>query len=66
MTSQAASAHQTGTEDDGVLRIMREAGIPVTRENYLHIAYFSEIPDPWGAELEVNLPVELQDWSQFK
>jgi hypothetical protein len=56
----------TGTEPDDLVALMKRCGIPITRENYLHLAYFGEIPDPWGAELEANLPVELQDWSQFK
>jgi hypothetical protein len=52
--------------DDVLLALMKRDGIPITRENYLHIAYFGDIPEPWGAELEANLPVQLQDWSQFE
>lgn len=66
MTSQAASGHPTGTGDDGVLRIMKEDGIPLTRENYLHLAYFGDVPKDWGPELEANLPTQFQNWSQFK
>jgi hypothetical protein len=45
---------------------MKRDGIPITRENYLHIAYFGDVPDPWGAELEAELPPQLPDWSQFE
>lgn len=66
MTSQAASETQTGTGDDLVLHMMKKYDIPVTRENYLHLAYAGDVPHPWPAELEANLPPQLQDWSQFK
>jgi hypothetical protein len=66
MTSQVASETPTGTGDDTVTRLMTRYNIPMTRENYLHMAYGSDLPEPWGAELEANLPQQLQDWSQFK
>jgi hypothetical protein len=45
---------------------MRRDGVPITRENYLQMAYFGEVPQPWSAEDEAGLPKELQDWSGFK
>jgi hypothetical protein len=33
------------------------------RTNYIQLAYWGEIPDPWTAEREQQLPVELQDWT---
>jgi hypothetical protein len=33
----------------------------VTRETYLALAYPDNMPDPWTAELELELPDELQD-----
>jgi len=44
---------------------MRENKTPVTRDNYIGLEYGSVIPDPWTAEHEQELPVELQDWSKF-
>ncbi len=65
MTSQAVSETQTGTADDTVTRLMKRYKIPMTRENYLGLAYGDQRPE-WGAELEASLPPQLQDWSQFK
>jgi len=42
----------------------REAGIPITRENYIEVAYFREPPEEWTAEDEMQLPKQLQDWSK--
>jgi len=35
------------------------------RERYIRRAWGNPIPEPWTAELEAELPAELQDWSQF-
>ena len=35
------------------------------RESYIRRAWGNPIPEPWTAELEAELPSELQDWSQF-
>jgi hypothetical protein len=51
--------------DDVVLELLHELKMPVTRENYLKIAYLGDPPEEWGAELEAELPEELRDWSQF-
>ena len=53
------------TAEDAVVALMRRCNIPLTRQNYVDLAYCGDPPKPWGAELEANLPVELQDWSQF-
>lgn len=45
--------------------MMRKNGVPLTRENYLHMAYLGEIPDPWTSEHEAELPKQFQDWSKF-
>lgn len=75
MNTPEASRRPTGTAEPpelkgldpvtaSVIRVMQRAGIPITRENY--IAYnWPEIPNPWPAELEAELPPFLQDWSQF-
>lgn len=47
--------------DDDVVRLMRKHGIPITRENYLHIAFMGEIPDPWTDEHEADLPAAIRN-----
>jgi hypothetical protein len=58
----AESSHPTGTSDV-VLHLMKRDGIPVTRQNYLDLAYPTGVPEPWTAELEAELPRELQKQS---
>jgi len=43
---------------------MKRAGVEVTRENYIDLNWGSPLPE-WTAELENELPKELQDWSRF-
>jgi hypothetical protein len=47
-------------ERDEVLHMMREHAIPMKRHNYIQLAYWGGVPDPWRAEHEARLPVELQ------
>jgi hypothetical protein len=42
--------------DDMVLRLMIEKGVPLTRENYLHIAYWGNPPEEIGGEIEAEIP----------
>jgi hypothetical protein len=44
--------------EDHVLNFMRENNVPLTRENYLAIAYFGEDPE-LDAEAENAIPEEL-------
>jgi hypothetical protein len=53
------------TETDPVIRILKENGIPVTREEYLKVAHMGN-PPPWHPELEADLPEHLQDWKLRK
>ena len=48
-----------------LIDLMRRAGIPITRENYIAAAWGNPLPE-WTAELEFELPEELQDWSLFE
>jgi hypothetical protein len=50
--------------DDPVSELLRAAGMAVTRENWIDVAYGDEVPDPWTAEDESDLPEALQDWSK--
>ena len=70
--SDSQAEYQTPPGHDSTLDRMRERGIPLTRENYLDMAYGSENeynesrkPENWGPELEAMLPREFQDWSKF-
>ena len=44
----------------GLMRLMTKYDIPLTRENYLKLAYLGEVREPLSAEQEADLPVELQ------
>ena len=54
---QDESQDETWDEEDGTLGLMREAGTPVTRENYLRLAYMGQLP-VWSAEHEAKLPAQ--------
>ena len=47
-----------------VLNQLYLSGLPLTRENYLDLAYFGNPPKKWDAEAEAQLPKFLQDWSR--
>ena len=51
--------------NDDVIDLLKEAGVPVTRENYIDLNWGGP-PKIWTAELEGELPKELQDWSLFE
>ena len=56
----AASPHPLGPNEDATLVWMKEQSVPLTRENYLELAYPDGLPDPWTAELEATLPPEIR------
>ena len=43
-----------------MVKLMERYQIPVTRENYLELAYIGEVLQELSAEQEADLPVELQ------
>lgn len=45
--------------NDIVLAWMKKEGVPLTRENYLHIAYMGAPPDEIGGEIEASIPKEI-------
>jgi hypothetical protein len=47
---------------DAVVRLMEKANIPLTRENYLMVAYLGNPPEVLGAEEEAELP----EWFHVK
>ncbi len=55
--SQAASTPQSGSEPDYVLGLLKQFNLPLTRENYLGLAY----PEGAPADLdESSLPQEIR------
>lgn len=57
--SPATSTTRPGM--DAIVQDLVKAGLPVTRENYLHKAGWTEPLEP---ELEATLPAELQRWGE--
>jgi hypothetical protein len=46
---------------ESVLALMKLAGVPVTRENYIAFVYGDDgIPEDWTPEHEAELPEELR------
>jgi hypothetical protein len=54
------SMPQNGSEQDVVLELLKKFNVPLTRENYLGLAYPEGLPAEWGAENELELPKELR------
>jgi hypothetical protein len=39
---------------------MRKFNLPMTREQYIELAYFGEAPEIFGSELEEELPEQFR------
>ena len=50
---------------DHILEWMKKNNVPLTRENYLEIAYMGDDPN-LDAEAEAALPEEIRRWSRRK
>jgi|AACY02.14.fsa_nt_gi hypothetical protein len=60
MRKPVASTPQPGNSyGDGVLGIMKRFGLPMTREQYIELAYLGEEPVE-GAEFEESLPEQFR------
>jgi len=44
-----------------VVDLMIKNKIPLTRENYLNVAYMGDVPEELSAEEELELPEELRE-----
>ena len=55
---QMASNPQHGNKD-GIKEMMVKFNIPLTRENYLDLAYMGDVPEELSAEEEAELPEEF-------
>ena len=51
-----------GFEARSSLSLMRNFNIPITRENYLDLAYMGDVPSPLSAEEEAELPPEIRQF----
>ena len=56
---QMVSSPQAGS-NDGIKAMMIKYNIPLTRENYLDLAYMGDVPEELSAEEEADLPEEFQ------
>ena len=45
--------------NDIVLAWMKKEGVPLTRQNYLDLAYMGSPPDEIGGEIEASIPREI-------
>jgi hypothetical protein len=48
---------------DPAVEYLDKHGVPITRENYLNVAYLGDPPKELGAEQEAALPEELRKTS---
>ena len=46
--------------DDIVLAWMKKEGVPLTRDNYIYLAYMGAPPDEIGGEIEASIPWEIK------
>lgn len=49
---------------DVVVELLHRAGVPLTRKNYLNMAYFGKPPKELSAEEEAELPEEIRKWRE--
>src|SRR5262249_8125569 len=60
--SEDSGLEKAGALVDGILAFMKQHDIPLTRENYLDVAYLGNPPEELSAEEEAELPEEFQVW----
>jgi hypothetical protein len=49
--------------DTPLIDLMKKAGLPITRQSFIEVCWGDNPPQPWDAEAEDQIPIELQDWS---
>ena len=47
-------------EENGIVKMMIKFNIPLTRQNYLDLAYMGDVPEELSAEEEAEIPEEFQ------
>jgi len=60
ITTAANSQPEDEPEEDAVVTPMKKAGIPVTRERYLRLAFLGNLPEDFSPEEEMMLPPRLR------
>lgn len=50
----------SNTPKDIVLQRMKEYNVPLTRQNYLDMAYMGNPPEDTGGEIEASIPWEVK------
>lgn len=60
MKQPVASTPQPGKSEDGVLALMKKFNLPMTREQYIELAFLGDQPEIFGAELEEALPQQFR------
>lgn len=58
--SDQGSTGPEAEETDHILLLLKKFNLPLTRENYLCLAYPDGLPEDWGAEGEAGLPEEIR------
>ena len=53
-------------DTDHVVALMRAAGVPVTRESWIDMAFGDQMPGRWSMADELQVPEELQDLSKVE
>lgn len=56
--------NKAGITTDPTLQFLKDHHLPITRANYLHIAYMGNPPEELDAELEASLPREVRKRSR--
>ena len=56
----SVGAAHGGESDDPILALMRYHNLPITRQDYLNVAYLGHPPEELSAEEEADLPKEVQ------
>jgi hypothetical protein len=49
----------SSTPENIILQRMKEYNVPLTRQNYLDMAYMGNPPDEIGGEIEASIPKEI-------
>lgn len=60
LNEQGELTPQAGNNYNPVIEAMKKYKIPITRENYLDLAYMGEPPEELSAEEELELPEQLR------
>ena len=50
--------------ENPLIQTMKNHGTPITRENFIELNWGEDIPNPWTAEDEEEIPESLRDWSK--